>query len=59
MQFFEVSPSELKLIMELRSLKPFEQLCVTADRSGKPGEYLVVRTTKFMLTDKAEMQYLK
>lgn len=59
MQFFEVSPSELKLIVELRTLKPFEQLNIVADRNGKPGEYYVTATRKCLLTDKSEMQYLK
>lgn len=50
MEYRELNPSEIKIIEELRSLKPYERLEVTADGQGKPETYLITRTTKARLT---------
>ncbi len=49
MEFIELTPSEKIIITELRTLKPFERIEVTADKDGKPGVYLVTRTSRAIL----------
>jgi hypothetical protein len=50
MEFFNVSPSEKRIIEELRSLKPFEQVIITADKQGKPDRFLINYQRKIILT---------
>lgn len=49
-QYLELNPSEKNIIEQLRTLKPYERLEVTADGQGKPETYLITRTTKARLT---------
>lgn len=37
----EISPAEKLIIEELRNLKPFEQVIITADKEGKPNRFLI------------------
>ena len=48
-EFFKIEPSEKRIIQEIRTLKPFEKIEVTADKEGKPGVYMVTRTSKGIL----------
>lgn len=48
-EYFKIEPSEKRIIEEIRTLKPFEKIEVTADREGKPGVYMVTRTSKGIL----------
>lgn len=50
MEHLEVSSSEKQIIQELRTLRPYERLEITADGQGKPETYLITRTTKARLT---------
>ena len=47
-----ISENEKYILEALRSLKPFEELRITADKQGKVNNYLVLRSSKVMLTDK-------
>ena len=47
-----ISVNEMIIIEVLRTLKPFEQLIITADKQGKADNYLLVRSSKVLLTDK-------
>jgi len=49
MEFVELTPSERIIIQELRSLKPFERIEVSADKDGKPGVYIVTRSSRAIL----------
>ena len=53
-----ISQNEMTIIEVLRTLKPFEQLIITADKQGKADNYLLVRSSKVLLTDK-EMLHTK
>lgn len=50
-KFNTISENEAYIIESLRSLKPFEQVIITADKQGKINNYLVVRSSKVLLTD--------
>lgn len=41
-----ISPNEMAIILELRSLRPFEKVEIMADKGGKIGTYFVTRTFK-------------
>jgi hypothetical protein len=43
-----LTDNEVKLIMALRSLHPYEKITVNADKNGKPDNYLVERSYKEM-----------
>lgn len=45
-----ISENEWRIILMLRSLQPYETIQIVADKSGRPGFFLVVRSTKVMLT---------
>ena len=51
-KFNTISENEAYILDTLRGLKPYEQVIITADKQGKVGSYLVVRSTKVILTDK-------
>ena len=51
-KFENISVNEMIIIEVLRTLKPFEQLIITADKQGKADNYLLVRSSKVILTDK-------
>lgn len=59
MEFIALSPSEKQILMELRTLAPFERLEIIADQTGKPGFYLISRSTKMLLTDLGNITYIK
>lgn len=40
----EVTKNEAKLIAVLRSLKPFEEVVLSADKNGQPDQYIVKRS---------------
>lgn len=46
-----ITENEAYIISALRSLKPFEQVIIMADRLGKPDHYIVVQSTKVVLTN--------
>jgi hypothetical protein len=50
-QFIKSSKSELTIITEIRTLKPYEKITIVADANGKPGQYLVIRSSKGVLSD--------
>lgn len=54
-KFNTISENEAYIIESLRSLKPFEQVIITADKQGKVNNYLVVRSSKVLLTDIAPL----
>jgi hypothetical protein len=41
--------AEKRILEELRTLKPFERIEIIADREGKPGVYVITRTSKAVL----------
>ena len=47
-----ISSNEAYVLEMLRSLKPFEQLILTADKQGKVGQFLLIRSSKVILSDK-------
>jgi len=51
----KISENEKFIIEILRDLKPFERFEVVADKQGKVNNYLVVRSSKVILTDKEPM----
>ena len=40
----EVTKNEARLIAILRSLKPFEEVVLSADKNGQPDSYVVKRS---------------
>lgn len=46
-----ISENEMRIIETLRTLKPFEEIKITADKQGKVNNYFVLRSTKVILTD--------
>lgn len=58
MEFKEITPAERQIINELRTLKPFEEIRIVADKEGKPDTFYVARTSKVMLIG-AEIKYVK
>jgi len=48
---FPLTDNEKWIIEMLRTLKPFESVSLVADKSGKVNNFLVVRSTKVILTD--------
>jgi len=46
-----ISENEAYIIESLRSLKPYEQVIITADKQGKVNNFLMVRSSKILLTD--------
>lgn len=51
----KLSKNEELIIETLRKLNPFEQIIITADRSGKPDNFLLVKSTKILLTEDGQM----
>lgn len=51
MDNFPLTQNEKYIIESLRSLKPFEEIKITADKQGKINNFLVLRTKKILLTD--------
>lgn len=49
MEFVELTPSEKRIIADLRTLKPYESLEVVADKDGKPDVFFTTRTAKVIL----------
>lgn len=49
MKFIELSPSEERIINELRNLKPFEKIEINADNQGRYDKFLVFKSQKFIL----------
>lgn len=49
--------NETKIIDMLRTLKPFERIEIVADANGKPGYFLVTRTSKMVLA--IDNKYIK
>lgn len=43
--------NEEEIIGAVRSLRPYEQVIITADKTGKPDSYLVVRSSKVLLQE--------
>lgn len=50
-QFLKGSTSEIIIIKEIRTLKPYEKITIVADANGKPGQYLIIRSSKGVLSD--------
>lgn len=46
-----LTDNEKYIIDALRSLHPFERIEITADKLGKPNNFLIIRSTKVILTD--------
>lgn len=47
-----ISENEAYILEALRSLQPFEEVRITADSLGRVNQFLVVRSSKVVLTDK-------
>lgn len=52
---FHISANERYILEILRDLKPFERFEVVADKQGKVNNYLIVRSSKVVLTDNEPM----
>lgn len=50
-----ISENESYIIQVIRSLKPFEQVVITADKMGKVNHFLLLRSSKILLTDSLPM----
>lgn len=51
----QYTKNEIEIVETLRSLRAYEQMIVTADATGKPDSYLVVRSNKVMLREEREL----
>jgi hypothetical protein len=51
MQDKNLTDNERWIIETLRSLKPFETIQITADKQGKINHFLVIRSSKIILTE--------
>lgn len=49
-EFYEVTPSEKQIVEELRTLKPYEQILICADKNGAPDVYFTTRTVKAIIS---------
>jgi len=49
---YSISENEKYILEILRSLAPFERFEVVADKGGKVNNYMIIRSTKTLLTDK-------
>lgn len=47
----ELTSNEKWIIETLRSLQPFESIQIVADKAGKVNNFIVIRSTKMILTD--------
>ncbi len=47
----ELTDNEKYIIETLRSLKPFENIQIIADKTGKVNNFLILRSTKVLLGD--------
>lgn len=48
---FPLTDNEKWIIEMLRTLKPFEQIQIVADKNGKINNFIVIRSSKILLTD--------
>ena len=48
-KFENISSNEMIIIEALRTLKPFEQVIITADKQGKIDNYLMIKSSKIIL----------
>lgn len=46
-----MTDNERWILETLRTLKPFETIQITADKGGKINNFLVIRSSKVLLTD--------
>jgi len=46
-----ISQNEAYILETLRTLKPFEEIRITADKQGKVNNYFIIRSSKVVLTD--------
>lgn len=46
-----LTDNEKTIVDILRSLQPFEEVTITADKMGKPNNFLIKRSRKAILTD--------
>lgn len=46
-----LTDNEQYILEVLRSLRPFEEIKITADKMGKVNNFIIIRTQKGMLTD--------
>lgn len=46
-----LTDNEKTIVDILRSLQPFEEITVVADKAGKPNNFLIKRSRKAILTD--------
>ena len=53
-----ITENEAYIIEALRSLAPFEEMRITADKQGKVNNYLIIRSAKVVLTD-SDIVYVK
>ena len=51
MQDKNLTENERWIIETLRSLKPFEMVQINADKGGKVNHFLIIRSTKTILTE--------
>lgn len=51
-KFENISYNEMRIIEALRTLKPFEQMIITADKQGKINNYLMIKSSKIILNDR-------
>ena len=51
-KFENISSNEMIIIEALRTLKPFEQVIITADKQGKIDNYLMIKSSKIILNDR-------
>lgn len=42
----ELNPNEAKIILALRTLKPYEKVEIMADQKGRPDYFIVTHTYK-------------
>lgn len=49
MSFIDLTPGEIKIIEELKTLKPFEEMRIVADATGKPDTFFVSRQSKVIV----------
>lgn len=58
-QTFELSQNEKRIVEQLRTLKPYETIAITADAQGRPDSFLLQRSSKVLLIHTKEPVYSK
>ena len=54
-----ISENEKRIIEQIRSLKPYEFVQITADAEGRPDSFLIHRTSKVLLISRKLPEHVR